>query len=133
MSRCFSGGAKRSMKPPPPAPVSLPPLAPAARARSYSSSTSLFDTDALRLRFALTDVRPASKPSDANLSVDVGGAALEGEALDATSSQRIVAVIDRIEGSRKGTKEVPEEWRGVEGAFREWAKRLLDYLDEEMR
>ena len=40
-TRCFlSNGQYSSMKPPPPAPVILPPIAPSVRARAYSSSSS---------------------------------------------------------------------------------------------
>ena len=39
IARCRHGGAIKSKKPPPPAPSSLPPVAPALRAASYHSLT----------------------------------------------------------------------------------------------
>src|ERR1051326_693439 len=49
---CRSGGAKSSRKPPPPAPISFPPTAPANLASRYISSISELETVALKLRFA---------------------------------------------------------------------------------
>jgi hypothetical protein len=83
----------------------------------------------LRLRIALTDVRPAPQPgSRPTGSVEVGEAAMEAEMLDAASGERLAAVIDRIRGSEAGYR-APERWRHVEGAFREWSRRILDYID----
>lgn len=82
----------------------------------------------LRVRVAITDVEKAAggKPGDPDFRV--GGAAMEAEIVDAASGARLTAVIDRIEGSGAG-RDVPREWSHVDGAFVEWANRLLDYLD----
>ena len=85
----------------------------------------------MRLRIALTDVRPVPEPgSRATGSVEVGEAAMEAEMLDAASGERLAAVIDRIRGSTAGYS-TPERWRHVEGAFREWSRRILDYIDRQ--
>ncbi len=82
----------------------------------------------LRVRLAISDVEPTGnevvrqKPS-------VGTAAMEGELLDSLTGEQLAAVVDRIEGSAQGAENVPELWRPVEGAFREWAQRLLDFMD----
>ncbi len=82
----------------------------------------------LRVRLAISDVEPTGsevvrqKPS-------VGTAAMEGELLDSLTGEQLAAVVDRIESSAQGAENVPELWRPVEGAFREWAQRLLDFMD----
>jgi uncharacterized lipoprotein YmbA len=77
----------------------------------------------LRVRIAITDVEPIQA------GISVGSASIEGELLDAQSGERLLAIVDTIEGSKKG-REAQEKWRAVEGAFHEWAERLLDYMDE---
>ncbi|MHC4340096.1 MAG: DUF3313 domain-containing protein [Planctomycetota bacterium] len=86
----------------------------------------------LRLKIAVTDVEPAPNPMDSHAtgSVGVGQAAMEAEMIDAASGERVAAAMSRIKGSEEGHV-APEQWRHVEGAFREWAQRLLDYLDEQ--
>ena len=80
-------------------------------------------SNVLWVRIAITDVSPAGKDGKS-----MGAAAIEGEFLDSVSAERLAAIVDRIEESTSG-KEAPEEWRAVEGAFREWAQRLVDYMD----
>ncbi|MHC4932741.1 MAG: DUF3313 domain-containing protein [Planctomycetota bacterium] len=85
----------------------------------------------LRLKIAVTDVEPAPNLMDSHAtgSVDVGQAAMEAEMIDSATGELVAAAMSRIKGSEEGYK-APERWRHVEGAFREWAQRLLDYLDE---
>jgi hypothetical protein len=82
----------------------------------------------LRVRVAVTDVEKAGGGKPGDPGYRVGGAAMEVEIVDAVSGERLTAAIDRIEGSQAG-RDVPREWTHVEGAFVEWANRLLDYLD----
>jgi hypothetical protein len=83
--------------------------------------------DTLAVRIALTDVQPSGSGVDGQ-SAQVGGATLEGEIKDAVTSEILVTFVSRIEGSTRG-ETAKEEWRPVEGAFREWADRLLDFLE----
>ena len=66
----------------------------------------------LRVRAAITDIVPSGG------RVGLGAAAMEAELLNPETGERLAAVIDRIEG----TKEPAD-------AFREWARRLLDFID----
>lgn len=83
--------------------------------------------DTLSVRAALTDIHPSVTGTDAK-EAQVGGATLEGEIRDSLTGTVYVAFVSRIEGSTRG-ETVKEEWRPVEGAFREWADRLLDFLE----
>jgi len=82
----------------------------------------------LRVRIAITDVEKSTggKPGDPDFRV--GSAAMECEIVDSESGMRLAAAVDRISGSQAG-RDVPREWLAVDGAFQEWANRLLDYLD----
>lgn len=81
----------------------------------------------LAVRLALTEIHPSVAGAD-GAAAEVGGATLEGELRDAETGELFVTFVSRIEGSTRGT-EAKEEWRPVEGAFREWADRLLDFLE----
>lgn len=83
----------------------------------------------LRLRIAITDVEPALESAEDPLGVSVGHAAMEAEMTDSVTGEQLAAAVDRMAGSSAGTGDVPEEWRHVEGAFIEWANRILDYID----
>jgi hypothetical protein len=82
----------------------------------------------LRVKLALTALDAASA-SDGEPAVGTGGAALEGEFVDSVTGDSLLMVVSRIQGSDRGSADVDAEWKPVEGAFREWADRLLDYLD----
>lgn len=82
----------------------------------------------LRIRVALTEVRPAKISAQGDSPVEVGAAAMELQALDAATGEILGEVTDRIEGSTRG-RDVAPKWKNVEGAFVEWAKRLVDYLN----
>ena len=82
----------------------------------------------LQVRIAITDIQPAVEAVEGDVPVQVGGASIEVEILDAQTGETLAMGIDRIEGSTRG--EVAEdEWKPVEGAFREWADQLLDFVD----
>jgi hypothetical protein len=83
----------------------------------------------LAIRLAVTDAHP-SVAETASAAAKVGGATLEGEIRDALTGEVFLEFVSRISGSRRSELEtVPEEWKPVEGAFREWADRLLDFLE----
>ncbi len=102
----------------------------------------------LRLRTALIDVVPG-KPVAGTLStvvpgglavstakraatgthLFVGEAALEGEIVDSVSGERIVAFIDRREGSKLDVAAGATTWGHVEAVFDEWASGLRASLD----
>lgn len=82
----------------------------------------------LRVRIAITDVEKATGGAPGDPGYRVGSAAMEAEIVDSVTGERMAAAIDRIAGSQAG-RDVPREWTHVEGAFAEWANRLLDYLD----
>ena len=82
----------------------------------------------LRVRLALTDLVPAGETLDGKPAASAGAAALEGELVDGLTGERLLAFVDRVEGSTRG-EAVEEKWRPAEGALREWADALLDFLD----
>jgi HEAT repeat protein len=73
----------------------------------------------LRVRLALTDLRPDAGGGDA-----LRGAGLEAEVLDAATGEVLAMATDRVEAVGEG------EVLDVEGAFRTWARRLLDWIDQ---
>ena len=75
----------------------------------------------LRVRIALTELTPTG-------DMGVGAAALEVDFRDAQTNEVLCAGVSRIEGSERG-KEAKREWQAVEGAFYEWADRLLEFMD----
>jgi hypothetical protein len=81
----------------------------------------------IAVRMVLTEVDPAVAARE-GVAAQVGGATIEGEFRDAVTGEVLVAFVSRIEGSTRG-EVAKEEWKPVEGAFREWADRLLDFLD----
>jgi hypothetical protein len=83
----------------------------------------------LRLRLAITDLQPVRPGPDGGPPVSVGGADLEGQILDSVSGEVLVEAASRVLGNVKGPGTAPPEWRPVEGAFYEWANRILDFLD----
>jgi hypothetical protein len=84
----------------------------------------------LRVRIALSDVIPdTSSPAG---GVEVGGASAEGEMTDSATGERLVAFMSKVEHSASlDADDVPQKWKGTEGAFRVWAKRLLEFLERQ--
>ncbi len=104
----------------------------------------------LRVRAALTDVdasRPAANVSGKLLGIasgvggfvvpviDLGGAAIEAEMVDATTGERVVAYRDARRGRRfGGTLDAARRWGHAREAFDVWAAEFrarLDSLREE--
>jgi len=90
----------------------------------------------LRVRIALTELKPTKilkpaikrGPKITLQEVDVGAASLEVDFRDSLTNEVLCAAVSRILGSERG-KEASEQWQAVEGAFHEWAERLLDFMD----
>jgi len=105
--------------------------------------------DVLRLRVAITEAEgswrvidgrlgdrldsdlQAVKPKQPSSSTRdfVGKAGIEAELLDTVSGLRVAAAIDRRAGARS-IKPESSKWDDVEDAFRYWAERLRDRLEE---
>lgn len=83
----------------------------------------------LAVRLAVTDAHPKIAET-ATTKGHVGDATIEGEIRDALTGEVFLQFVSRIAGSTRSELDtVAEEWKPVEGAFREWADRLLDFLD----
>jgi len=82
----------------------------------------------LRVRIALTDLEPTPAMEAGKPPIGTGGAELEAMLVDAQSGETLLRLVSRIEGSKRGEVAKPE-WQAVEGAFREWADRMLVFLD----
>jgi hypothetical protein len=76
----------------------------------------------LRVRAAVTDLVPAATGHR-------GGVAMEVEIIDSVSGDRLGCAMDRIDGSDRGGASVPARWRAVDGAYHEWADRLLSFMN----
>ena len=99
----------------------------------------------LRIRAALTNVDP-SRPA-VNVGgkiagiasgvggfvvpvIDLGGAAIEAEMIDAETGERVAAYLDTRRGKRfGGTLDAARRWGHAEEAFDVWAKELRSRLD----
>jgi len=77
----------------------------------------------LRVRIALTELTPSKG------DMGVGAAALEVDFRDSQSDEVLCAAVSRIAGSEKSKGEATDEWKAVEGAFYEWADRLIGFMD----
>lgn len=93
----------------------------------------------LRIRAAITDLVPASPAVNVvttaavMIPLDMGGAAMEAEFLDAVTNERLAAIVDR----KKALPLSPREfiagfttWGHAKIAFDRWAKELRQALDE---
>ncbi len=96
---------------------------------------------ALIVRTAITDVDPVS--SAANIAgklalkvvtLDLGGASIEGEFIDVDSGQRMLAIIDTRAGQRfgfgKSQMDSMRRWGHAKQAFQSWATSFRERLDE---
>ncbi len=106
--------------------------------------------DVIRIRVAITDlvankpvmgsvtaitpmgaVMGAVKEGVTGVNTFVGQAAIEAELLDSQTNERLAAVIDRRVGKKyEQYFEGMQKWGHVEEAFKWWARRLRDWLDE---
>jgi hypothetical protein len=113
-----------------------------------SDSYPLTDTpgpDVMRIRVAITDLEPSSPVAGTMSTVipvglafslikkgttgeyaGIGSASMEAEFLDSMSNDRIAAVIDRVLGGKFDVGKLS----AAKSAFKFWAKRLKDFLDE---
>ena len=82
----------------------------------------------LRVSLALTDLQPEPKMEEGKPAIHHGGAELEGILSDAQTGETLMRVVSRVEGSKRG-KDAKPEWQAVEGAFYEWADRMLTFFD----
>lgn len=102
--------------------------------------------DVLRVRVAITDVKPA-KPVANTMStivpvgiavaavtklatdenVGTGEAAAEMEVLDAMTGERLAAMVDRRQGGKMAFR---GKWSDAKDSFDFWAKRFRERLDE---
>lgn len=102
--------------------------------------------DVLRLRVAITEAEGSWRVFDGSRLDDdddddhrpppskstrsfVGSAGVEAELLDSVTGTRVAAAIDRRVGART-LKPESSTWDDVEDAFRYWADRLRDRLEE---
>ena len=91
--------------------------------------------DVLRIRPALTDVKPANPAVNVVTAValpvrfDLGGAAIEVEFLDSESGERLAAMVDRKAGSRMKAWQGFSKWGDARASFRQWAKELKVALE----
>jgi hypothetical protein len=76
---------------------------------------------ALRLRVAVTDIEPGEVLVEGEPALDLVGVTVEAELIDSTTGRVIAAAVDRSDLAQSG--------RTVEGTFRLWAQRILDYLE----
>lgn len=98
-----------------------------------------------RIRVAITDVNVAQPGANVALkaaataaggvgvlvpSVDVGGATMEVEILDAETGERLVAVVDADRGRRFFNLRSLKKMGDAKAAFNRWAKTLRKKLDQ---
>jgi hypothetical protein len=86
--------------------------------------------EVLRIRCALTDVRPGNPAVNvitslvAFVPMDIGGAAIEVEFIDSMTGERVAAGIDRKRGSILPGLEGLTRYGHARQAFRQWAREL---------
>jgi len=84
----------------------------------------------LRVRAAITDVKPSSPTTDTPAAIgdtlDTGEAAAEMEFLDSMNSDRLVAAVDRRQVDRSDSH---GEWEETKAVFDYWAERFRKALD----
>lgn len=91
--------------------------------------------DVLRIRAALTDLKPANPATNAVTALalpvrfDLGGAAIEVEFLDSESGERVAAMVDRKAGSRMKAWQGFSKWGDARASFRQWGKELKVALE----
>ena len=103
----------------------------------------------LRARFAITKVKSAIpvvssittimpiglaistvKKGVTGTHMNVGGAAMEAEFLDAQTNDRVAVVIDERTGKKYKVQDGLTKWGYTKDVFGSWAKRLRKFLDE---
>ncbi|MCA9401051.1 MAG: DUF3313 domain-containing protein [Candidatus Omnitrophica bacterium] len=93
------------------------------------------ERDALLLRSKILSVtcenrneNPIHSKSLLDVPLDLTGAAIEMEVVDAMSNERLVTVIDTLSGSKFGDQGHITKWRELEQAFSYWMKLLKQQL-----
>lgn len=96
-------------------------------------------TDVLRIRAALTHLKPVSGALNVIttaalfMPVDVGEAAIEVQFLDSRNNEILSELIMSSRGSMMDVTGVWTRWSQVESTFKEWAEKLKAALDEATR
>jgi hypothetical protein len=91
--------------------------------------------DVLRIRCALTEVRPAHPAVNvitslvAFVPMDIGGAAIEVQFIDSMTGERVAVGIDRKRGSILPGLEGLTRYGHARQAFRKWARELRVAMD----
>lgn len=99
------------------------------------------EAGALIVRIAITDVEPVSSAANVAgklalkfVTLDLGGASIEGEFIDVDSGERVLAIVDSRAGDRfgfgMGQLESMQKWGHARQAFRAWAESFRARLDE---
>lgn len=89
----------------------------------------------LRIRVAITDIRPANPTLNVVTSLvvpvrfDSGGASIEVEFLNAETGERVAAAVDRKAGSKLKVWQGFKRWGDTRAAFRTWGKELKNALE----
>jgi hypothetical protein len=89
--------------------------------------------DVLRVRVALTDVVAAKKamnihPLTKITGIGTGGAAMEAEAVDSVTGERIIAVVDAKSGDRMSMVEGLDTYGHAKQAMDQWVARFVQRL-----
>jgi hypothetical protein len=88
----------------------------------------------LRLRAAITDVQltwPTYQidPKSKTLVIGLGGASMEGEAIDSQTGERVLAVVDSRRGRRLTIEEGMDELGHAKQVMQYWIRRFIKRLD----
>ncbi len=88
----------------------------------------------LRLRVALTDIQKGNPllnihPGTKLSGVGLGGASMEGEAIDSLTGERILAAVETRRGEALSLEGLGA-FDGAKQAMRYWVKRFVERLDE---
>ena len=89
----------------------------------------------LRISPAITSVDPSSKANAAaklliSINVDTGSAVMEIAAEDSVTGERLAAAVDGRKGSRIGMVSGYTKWGHTKAAFKAWATRFKQRMDE---
>ena len=89
----------------------------------------------LRLRMALTEIKKTTPVLNIHMGtklsrLGMGGASMEAEAIDSQSGERVLAVVDRREGSVMGIKAGFQTFGHAKQVVRKWAERIAKRIDD---
>jgi hypothetical protein len=88
----------------------------------------------LRIRAAITDIEVAKKafnvhPLTKLAGIGTGGAAMEAEAVDSMTGERIIAVVDARQGDRMSMTEGLDTYGHARQAMDQWVARFVQRLN----